>query len=108
MLTNSSYVRVFALDFNRALDTVRHHTLLHKLSTLPLPDEVFNWIEDFFSITAPTADCTRFRGELCDIIEIFVSVIQGSALGLAVYVINAADLRPITDGNDILKYAGDT
>jgi len=56
--------RVFALDFSRAFDTVRHHTLFHKLSTLPLPDKVFEWIKDFFD---NRSHCTWFRGELTDI-----------------------------------------
>jgi len=35
-------------------------------------------------------------------------VIQGSALGPAAYVVNTGDLRPITVGNEIIKYADDT
>jgi hypothetical protein len=39
---------------------------------------------------------------------ITASIIQGSAIGPASYVVNAADLRPVTTGNDIIKYADDT
>ena len=42
MLTKSRYVRIIALDFSKAFDTVRHRTLLHKLSTISIPDEVYN------------------------------------------------------------------
>jgi len=36
------------------------------------------------------------------------SVIQGSALGPATFVINGGDLYPVVKGNDLLKYADDT
>jgi len=52
--------------------------------------------------------CTTFGGELSDISSIFASVIQGSALGPASYVVNTGDLRPVTIGNEIIKYADDT
>lgn len=42
MLARSPYVRVIALDFSKAFDSVRHSTLLHKVSSLPLPDEIYN------------------------------------------------------------------
>ena len=73
--------------------------------SLPVPDEVFNWIRDFFH---NRSHCTKFDGEFSDLLDIFASVIQGSVTGPASYVVNAGDLRPITDGNDILKYADDT
>ena len=36
------------------------------------------------------------------------SVVQGSGLGPAAYVVNAADLRPMHQGNEIVKFADDT
>ena len=36
------------------------------------------------------------------------SVVQGSGLGPATYVVNAADLRPIHPSNELVKYADDT
>ena len=40
--------------------------------------------------------------------DINASVIQGSALGPASYLVNAADLRPVHDGNTMVKFADDT
>ena len=40
--------------------------------------------------------------------EISASIVQGSAIGPAAYVVYAADLQPVTDGNDIVKFADDT
>ena len=55
---------------------VRHSqacTLLHKLSTISISDEVYNWIRDFFD---NNFHCTKFWGEFSDFIDILASVIQ--------------------------------
>jgi len=36
------------------------------------------------------------------------SVIQGSSLGPALFIVTAADLRPLQPGNVIIKFADDT
>jgi len=41
-------------------------------------------------------------------LEISASIIQGSAIGPASYVVTAADLRSVTPGNTLCKYADDT
>jgi len=43
--------------------------------------------------------CTRFDGQCSSITEVKASVIQGSALGPASYVVTAADLHPVTPAN---------
>jgi len=48
MLSCNAYVRVFALDFSKAFDTVRHTTLIDKMTNLQMPDQVFDWIKYFF------------------------------------------------------------
>jgi len=48
MLSNNQFVRVFALDFSKAFDSIKHEPLLGKLSSLSIPDEIYNWIEHFF------------------------------------------------------------
>jgi hypothetical protein len=40
--------------------------------------------------------------------EITASIVQGSAVGPASYVVTAADLGPSTPGNELCKYADDT
>ena len=56
---------------------VRHSSLFYKLSTMSLPDEVYNWIKNFYD---HRSHCASFGGELSDFLNIFASVIQGSAL----------------------------
>ena len=40
--------------------------------------------------------------------DIMASIIQGSCIGPASYVITASDLYPVTEGNSMDKYADDT
>jgi len=49
MLTTNPYVIVLCLDFSKAIDIVRHSTLLEKLAQLDMPDNVYNWMGDFFN-----------------------------------------------------------
>ena len=43
-----TFERVFASDFCKAFDTVRHVVLMEKMAKLRIPDEVYNWIKDFY------------------------------------------------------------
>lgn len=105
LLVNNPYVIVIALDFSKAFDTVRHWTLLEKMAQLDLPDTVYNWLANFFS---EHSHQTRYNGSVSELKQISASIIQGSAIGPTSYVVNASDLRAITDGNELLKYADDT
>jgi len=83
---------------------VRHSTLLAKLAQLDLPDEVYNWLVDYFN----HKHLTQYRGATSTMLPINASIVQGSGIGPASYVVNAADLRTTTPGNRIAKYAEDT
>jgi len=105
MLSTNPYVRVFAIDFYKAFDSIRHHQLLAKLSYLTIPYEIYNWVEHFFS---GRYHSTKFRDEMSPFACISATVVQGSAIGPASYFITAADLQPRHSGNVIIKYADDT
>jgi len=98
-------VVVIALDFTKAFDTVRHSTLLYKMASMNIPDDVYNWLDDLFD---GRSHSTWFNGILSDRLDISVSIIQGSAIGPASYVVNAADLTTVTAGSLIFKYSDDT
>ncbi len=99
------YVIVYMLDFSKAFDSVRHSAVLDKYTRLKIPDNIYNWVESFFR---DHAHCTRFDNEVSDFRKILASIIQGSGIGPASYVITASDLHPITPGNSMIKYADDT
>jgi len=105
MLNDNDYVHVFSFDFSKAFDTVRHASLMSKLAQLTLPDSIYNWAVDFFD---NHAHCTRFAEITSKVAAIHASVIQESALGPAFYVVTAADLHPIYEGNRVFKFPDDT
>jgi len=105
LLTTEPYVIVISLDFSKAFDTVRHSTLLQKLSQLDLPDHVHNWLTDFFS---NHSHCTVFRDQQSSLLDITAGIIQGSAIGPAAYLITAGDLNATIPGNALCKFADDT
>jgi len=96
---------VYALDFSKAFDSVRQSAVLHKYSQLAIPDNIYNWIEAFFR---EHKHCTRFGDSVSQFRPILASIIQGSAIGPASYVVTASDLHPVTPGNYMDKYADDT
>ena len=101
LLGTNEYVRVIALDFSKAFDTVPHSELFDKLSKMNLPDAVYNWIQDFYS---DRTHCTRYGGDISQLASILASVVQGSGLGPASFIVTTADLQPVHSGNSILKY----
>ena len=105
MLRENSYVRVLALDFSKAFDTLRHSSLMNKYALLSLPDEVYNWLANYFQ---GRTHCTRVGGEFSTFRKISAGVIQGSVPGPASYVVAASDLAPRYQANKMEKYADDT
>ena len=105
LLACNNYVVVVALDFTKAFDSVRHSTLLMKMAQLDLPDAVFNWLVDYFR---DHVHCTQYNGVTSTMLPISASIVQGSAVGPASYVVNAADLTTASPNNRLIKYADDT
>lgn len=101
LLTTSPHVAVISLDFSKAFDIVRHCTLLDRLACLELPDEVYNWLVSFFE---GHLHCTKFHQHASPI----ASIIQGSAVGPAAYIINMSNQNAIKPRNKIVKFADDT
>jgi len=60
---------------------------------------------DFF---ANHSHCTVFHEELSSLLDINASIIQGSAIGPAAYIITAGDLVAAVPENSMCKYANDT
>ena len=65
----------------------------------------FKRLVDFF---AGHMHQTKYGDQMSSLRLISASIIQGSAIGLASYVVNTSDLHAITDDNELCKYADDT
>jgi hypothetical protein len=70
-----------------------------------MPANAYNWLVDFFS---GHSHCTVYRGQTSALKDITASIIQGSGIGPASYVANASDLKAVTPGNQLVKFADDT
>jgi gmma-aminobutyric acid receptor subunit gamma/cGMP-dependent protein kinase 2 len=105
LLDTQPFVIVYALDFSKAFDSVRHSAVLDKYSRLKIPDNIYNWVESFFR---NHSHCTKFGNETSGFREVLASIIQGSGIGPASYVVTASDLHTVTPGNTMDKYADDT
>jgi len=80
-------------------------TLLQKAAELDLPDHVFNWLVDFFE---GHSHRTVYAGDTSGTKKINASIIQGSSIGPASYIITSSDLATIHPDNSMIKYADDT
>jgi len=105
LLSTNQFVHVYSFDFSKAFDTVRHYTLMDKMAQMQMPDNIYNWVKDFFD---EHYHCTKYAGETSTVAEVKSSVIQGSGLDPASFLVTAADLHPHRAGNYIFKYAYDT
>jgi len=66
---------------------------------------VYNWLVHFFEAHSHQ---TNYQDETSVIKTISASIIQGSAIGPASYVVNSSDLSVFSAGNELCKYADDT
>src|SRR6267154_1401710 len=78
LLQTSKYVRLISLDFSKAFDTLRHSTILNKLSTLPVQDIFYNWFVNYFQSHSHS---TRFNNHSSLSAQINASVFQVLQLG---------------------------
>jgi hypothetical protein len=105
MLRTEPYVRLIALDFSKAFDTLRHSSLSDKLLEMRLPDHVYNWIISFLT---DRSHCTKLGNTTSSSKPFNAGVVQGSALGPATYILCASGLQPHHCLNRMFKYADDT
>ena len=106
LLQTHDYVHVIALDFSKAFDSVRHHSLVSRLANFTLPDYLHNWIVNNLS---GRQHQTKLDGNVSPMLPINASIIQGCALGPVEYVFTASDLHPASSpANRLCEYADDT
>ena len=69
------FVHVYSFEFSRAFDTVRHATSMSKIAQLDIPDNIYNWINDFFH---EHYHCTKYVGECSTVAE--VNLVKASVM----------------------------
>jgi len=100
VLAGEPYAHIISLDFSKAFDVARHNALFERLSTLPLPDDVYAWLLDFFYNRLHR---TKFNSVTSSALDINCGVVQGSALGPIMFLISSSDLHLISPGIYLCK-----
>ena len=105
MLESCSYVRCVLVDYSKAFDTINHSILFSKLGKLSLSGNILGWIYNFLRLLV-VKQAVVANGHVSEWLPISQSIVQGSGLGPYLYIIYAADLKPLH--SYIIKYADDT
>jgi len=93
-LETNNYVRcLIMIDFSKAFDTVDHVLLLNKLVQLDLPSYVINWICSFLS--SRSQQC-KVNGQLSNMANIGLSIVQGSGIGPTLSIVMKSDLHVVS------------
>jgi hypothetical protein len=104
-LEYNDYVRCLLVDFSKAFDTVSHAVVIPKLNMLDMPGSIKNWIISFLT---GRSQKVKVNGFLSNSKCINRSIVQGSGIGPFLYILMESDLHPLSQINEILKYADDT
>jgi len=75
------------------------------MALLDMPESIYNWIVNFFQ---GHSHCTRLGDVVSSMATINSSVVQGSAIGPAAYIVTASDLHPLDPSNTTDKFADDS
>ena len=100
LLESNSYVIVFALDFSKAFDSVRHSAVREKFSQLILPDNIYNWIESFFR---GRLHCTKFGQECSGFQDIIASIIQSYRVPVLVLLLTLLQPPIFTQSHKVTR-----
>ena len=99
-------VRLFVMDFSKALDSVKHELLANKLKKLPLNPYITNWYLTFLMNRAQRVCFNNFK---CDWKSVNKGTTQGSVSGPYLFNIFLNDLNITLGNHDVLfKYADDS
>src|SRR5688572_4227699 len=91
LLKTNEYVSIISLGFSKAFDSVKHSALFDKISTVDIPDEIYNWLVEYH-LERP--HLTIFKGHFSSLLPINASIVQGSVLGPTNFSITGSDLHP--------------
>ena len=99
-------VRLFAMDFSKAFDSVKHNLLFEKLKRLPLNPFVVNW---YLSFLSGRKQRVYSNNHSCCWKEVNKGTIQGSVSGPHLFNIFMNDLEmEHNSAQSLFKYAEDS
>ena len=104
--TRCKAVRMFAMDFSKAFDSVNHHRLARKLRTLGLNSYVHNW---YLSFLKERQQRVVWSHNVCEWKAVNQGTTQGSVSGPYLFIVFLNDLDVTLNSQScIVKYADDS
>ena len=101
----SSFERnVLYIDFKKVFDSVSHKKVISKLNAYSLLLNIMNWISAFLSNRSQQV-CINGTKSVSS--HVTSGVLEGSVLGLSLFLLNINDLVNMINNSDVCLYADD-
>lgn len=100
----SGAVRLLALDFAKAFDTLPHGTIIRDCISCGLPAQAVCWLRSYLS---DRRQCTKSKDVFSAWSSVSSGVPQGSVIGPLLFCICMSSLKTQRPNSRILKYADD-
>ena len=104
MLETNKFVRRLMIHFSKAFDSDDHLSLIQKIKSLNIADNIMQWIVSFLT---DHNQYVQLNGKLSFTRIINRSIVQGSGIGPTLFIICIKDFKPIGSTNHMTKYADD-
>uniref|UniRef100_A0A8C7GNP8 Reverse transcriptase domain-containing protein n=1 Tax=Oncorhynchus kisutch TaxID=8019 RepID=A0A8C7GNP8_ONCKI len=99
------YCAAVFIDLAKAFDSVNHHILIGRLSSLGFSNDCLAWFTNYF---ADRVQCVKSEGMLSGPLAVSMGVPQGSILGLTLFSVYINDVALAAGDSLIHLYADDT